>query len=84
MAKQVAEKMTDEQVIERAAVMLAGRHENEALAPILKAQMLLVASCQPSSGGAGYVRWIAALQALGEMIVSIAKQEAKMSKHWKL
>jgi hypothetical protein len=77
-------KLTDEQVLQRAAELLAGRHDNEALAPILKAQMLLVASCQPSSGGAGYVRWIAALRALGEMIVSVSKQEEKSARHWKL
>ena len=80
----MAVKVSDEDVIHRAAEILAGRHQNAALAPILEAQMLHVASCVPTSGGSGYVRWIASLQSLGEIIISIAKQEAKQAKHWDL
>lgn len=77
-------KMTDEQVIARAAVLIAGRHQNAALAPILEAQMRHIAESVPTSGGSGYVQWIARVRALGEMLISIAKQEETTAKNMRL
>ena len=79
---EITKYLTDQEVIARAAELLAARHQNSALAPILEAQMLHVIQQIPTSAGVGYVHWIAALQALGEIILSIAKQEARKAKSY--
>lgn len=71
----------DAKIVRRAAEIVSARHNScDLIAAILTAQFTEVAIHTPSTGGHGYVQWCAAMQTLGEMIVSLAKQEARKAK----
>lgn len=63
----------DESAIRRTAELICGHSEQSA--PILEAMLLRLAACPPRSGVTSRKHWLATMQALGEMCLSIAKLE---------
>jgi hypothetical protein len=68
-----------EEIIARAAALLAGGHSGTA-ETMLAAAMAEVVEHHRGSGSRAYATWVASLRALGETCISLAKRESEKAR----